>query len=61
MKKQREMSNIYVTAVFVLGKWKPQKGHVNKKKATKYREDLLNYDEVWNKKNTRITKYAPVK
>jgi hypothetical protein len=52
---------IYVTELLVLGKWQPRKGHINKKDAIEYRKELLNYDKFWDKKNTRITKYVPVK
>jgi hypothetical protein len=54
------MKVIFVTEVYVGGKWTPRKGHINEKDAIEHREGLMEWDKVWDKKNTRIIKYAPV-
>ena len=54
------MKNIFVTEVCVGGKWIPRKGHLSEKAAIEHRKGLMEWDKVWDKKNTRIIKYAPV-
>ena len=54
------MKVIFVTEVYVGGKWMPRKGHINEKDAIKHRKGLMEWDKVWDEKNTRIIKYAPV-
>jgi hypothetical protein len=55
------MKVIFVTEVYVGGKWILRKGHINEKDAIEHRKELMEWDKIWDKKNTRIIKYTPVK